>query len=246
MLNKIIDLGISKTEALELIKVSKDINKDYDMLLNGYPIQYLIGYVNFYGNKIKVNKDVLIPRFETELLVEKSIKLIRSKFDEKINVLDLCTGSGAIAVSLLKEIDCVMTASDISVDALNLAKENANINDVKINFINSNLFENITGKFDFIISNPPYISYNEEIMESVKKYEPNIALFADDNGLEFYEKILFNIKKYLNDKFIIAFEIGYRQADSIVDIVKKYFNDVKIIVDKDYSFKDRYIFIISE
>lgn len=103
MLNKIIELGISKREAEELIKVSKNIKQDYIKLKNNYPIQYLIGYVNFYGNKIYVNDSVLIPRYETEYLVEKTIKLCKNKFDYKINVLDLCTGSGAIGISLKKK-----------------------------------------------------------------------------------------------------------------------------------------------
>ena len=124
MLNKIIELGISKREAEELIKVSKNIKQDYTKLKNNYPIQYLIGYVNFYGNKIYVNDSVLIPRYETEYLVEKTIKLCKNKFDYKINVLDLCTGSGAIGISLKKEINCNVTMSDISKSALSVSKKN--------------------------------------------------------------------------------------------------------------------------
>lgn len=246
MLNKIVELGISRTEALELIKVSEDIEKDYQKLVEGIPIQYLIGYVDFYGNKINVNKNVLIPRYETELLVDKTISLIKEKFDSKVSILDLCTGSGCIGISLYKSVNCDVTISDVSIDALEVAKTNIFINDVNINCIHSDLFDNINGTFDVIISNPPYISNNIEVMDIVDKNEPNIALYAPDNGLYFYEKILSDCRKYLNNKFIIAFEIGYEQGESIKKIANKYFSDSKVIVEKDYSLKDRFLFIISE
>lgn len=246
MLNKIVELGISRTEALELIKVSEDIEKDYQKLVDGVPIQYLIGYVDFYGNKINVNKNVLIPRYETELLVDKTISLINEKFDSKVSILDLCTGSGCIGISLYKSVNCDVTISDVSIDALEVAKTNIFINDVNINCIHSDLFDNINGTFDVIISNPPYISNNIEVMDIVDKNEPDIALYAPDNGLYFYEKILSDCRKYLNNKFIIAFEIGYEQGESIKKIANKYFSDSKVIVEKDYSLKDRFLFIISE
>ena len=243
MINKIVDLGYSKLEAEELLKVSSNIEEDYKKLLDKYPIQYLIGYVNFYGYKINVNEDVLIPRYETEFLVEKTIKYYKELFNKKVKVLDIGTGSGAISVVLKKEIDCDITGCDISKKALEVAKNNAKCNDLNINFIESDIFSNINDKYDIIISNPPYISKDEIIMESVDKYEPHLALYADDNGLYFYKKILSEAKKYLNDKFLIAFEIGYLEASSIVDIIKDYFNDVKVSVEKDLSGKDRYIFI---
>lgn len=246
MLNKIMELGISQTEANELIKVSKDIESDYQRLLDGEPIQYLIGYVDFYGNKICVNSDVLIPRYETELLVEKTVSLVNKYFDNKINILDLCTGSGAISISLKKLINSSVTASDISQKALEVAKNNSKMNNTDINFILSDVFDNINDRYDLIISNPPYISYNEEIMELVSKNEPNIALYAPDNGLYFYRKIINESDKYLNDKFIIAFEIGYTQGEEIKKIALDKYPDAKVIVEKDYSDKDRYVFIINE
>ncbi len=246
MLNKIIELGISKREAEELIKVSNDIERDYEKLKKEYPIQYLIGYVDFYGNKIKVNENVLIPRYETELLVEKTIKYAKTLFNKKLNILDIGTGSGAISIALSKELDSSITACDISNEALSIAKLNSKENNCNIKFINSDIFENINDKFDIIISNPPYISEDEEIMNSVKKYEPNLALYADDNGLYFYKKIIEEAHNYLNNKFIIAFEIGWLQASSIKDIALKYFNNSNIIIEKDYSGKDRYLFIINE
>lgn len=223
--------------------VTENIEEAIERYKNGEPVQYIIGDVNFYGNTIKVNKNVLIPRFETEELVEKIIKKIKNKFNKKIDVLDLCTGSGCIAITIKKEINSNVTATDISSDALEVAKKNVNLNNVDIKLINSDLFNNIDGKFDCIISNPPYISYDEEIDEIVKNNEPNIALYAPNNGLYFYEEILKNIKKYLNDEFIIAFEIGYKQGESLVELANRYLNNVTISVEKDLQGRDRFLFI---
>ena len=223
--------------------VKENIEEAIERYKNGEPIQYIIGDVNFYGNTIKVNKNVLIPRFETEELVEKTIKKIKNKFDKKINILDLCTGSGCIAITLKKELNSNITATDISSDALAVAKENIKLNNVDINLIHSDLFNNINDKFDCIVSNPPYISYDEEIDELVKKNEPDIALYAPNNGLYYYEEILKNVKKYLNDKFIIAFEIGYKQGNDLVEITNKYLDNVNISVEKDLQGRDRFLFI---
>lgn len=246
MINKIISLGISKREAEELISVSKDIEHDYELLKDGYPIQYLIGYVDFYGYKINVNEDVLIPRYETEYLIEKVINVSKKMFNDKINILDIGTGSGAISIVLKNELNSNVTACDISEKALNTAINNAKINNSNINFIKSDIFSNVNSKFDIIISNPPYISSDEVIMDSVKKYEPNLALYASNDGLYFYEEILKDAKKYLNDKFIIAFEIGWWQGNLIYDIAKRYFNDSIVRIEKDLTGRDRYIFIIHE
>ena len=245
MLNKIVELGYSKIEAQELIKVSKNIDEDYKKLLNKYPIQYLIGYVNFYGYKINVNENVLIPRYETEYLVEKTIKYIKDKFNGKINILDLCTGSGSIAIALSKELGVNVDASDISNKALEVAKLNAKENNAIINYIESDLLNKIEGKYDVIISNPPYISKNEKIMDSVDKYEPHEALYADDEGLFYYDRILSDISNHLNDKYLIAFEIGYTQGEKIKEIAKKYLNNPKVLIEKDLSNKDRYAFIFN-
>lgn len=246
MINKIVNLGYSRLEAEELLSVSNNIEEDYKKLLNKYPIQYLIGYVNFYGYKINVNEDVLIPRYETEFLVEKTIKYYKKLFNDKVSILDIGTGSGAISIALKKNIDCDVTACDISKKALEMAKNNAKSNNVDINFIESDIFNNINDKYDIIISNPPYIANNEEVEYSVDKYEPHLALYANDNGLYFYKKIIKNASKYLNDKFIVAFEIGYQQADDIIKIVDNNFTDVKTIIEKDLSGKDRYLFIIKD
>lgn len=233
-------------EYLKKYLPSDKLEEGIKLLNEGIPVQYIVGSVEFYNSIIKVDNRVLIPRFETELLVEKLIKYIRLNFNNKINILDMCTGSGCIAISLKKEIDCNMDAVDISNDALNVAKDNMVSNNVNINFILSDLFTNVKSKYDVIVSNPPYISYDEEIDEIVKNNEPIISLFASDNGLYFYEEILKNIKSYLNDKYIIAFEIGMNQGNDIKNIIDKYFNDVTISIEKDYNDRDRFIFIIKK
>ena len=243
MLNKIVELGYSKIEAQELIKVSKDIDEDYKKLLNKYPIQYLIGYVNFYGYKINVNENVLIPRYETEYLVEKTIKYIKDRFNSKINILDLCTGSGSIAVALSKELDMEVDASDISSKALEIAKINAKENYANINYIESDLFNKIEGKYDVIISNPPYIKTNESIEQIVKENEPNIALYAGEDGLEYYRKILHSVEKNMKERCLIAFEIGKTQAKPITEIINSTLSNVKVELKKDLSERDRMIFI---
>lgn len=217
-----------------------------ERLKKGEPVQYIIGNVNFYGNFIEVNKNVLIPRFETEELVEKTIQKIHQKFDSKIDILDLCTGSGCIAITLQKELNCNVVASDISSSALDVAKKNAVINKVDITFYESDLFKNIKGRFDVIISNPPYIAYNEKIDEIVYHNEPHLALFADNDGLSFYESILKDSSHYLKKDFLIAFEIGYLQGEKVTEIARKYLGDVMITVEKDLQNRERFVFIESE
>ena len=214
-------------------------------LKNGEPVQYIIGNVEFYGYKFNVNKNVLIPRFETEELVEKTIKYIKKYFNKKIDIIDLGTGSGCIAITLKKEVDCNIDALDISVDALEVAHENAKINNAEINFINDDMLNPLNKKYDVIISNPPYISYDEEIMDIVKNNEPELALYAKNNGLYYYEEIIKNANKYLKEKNILAFEIGYKEGEYLKEYSKKYFKDAIIKVEKDLSGKDRFLFIIN-
>ena len=247
MRKKIIELGYTSIDADELIKVSDNIENDYNKLLNNYPIQYLIGYVNFYGNNINVRENVLIPRFETEDLVDRTIKYSKKIFgNNKVSILDIGTGSGAIAITLNKELNSLVDAIDISDDAINLATENNRLNNTSVNIIKSDLFNKVKGKYDIIISNPPYISREEIIMDKVFNNEPHLALFADDNGLYFYKKILDECSNYLNDKFIIAFEIGMTQGEEISNYEKKIFKDSVVRIEKDLSLKDRFVFIINE
>ncbi len=211
-----------------------------------YPIQYLVGSVNFFGYTYKVNRNVLIPRFETEELVENTIYKIKKLFDKNISILDLGTGSGCVGITLKKELkdNVDVTISDISKKALRIAKYNCK--NEKINIVHSDLFNNIYGKFDVLISNPPYISYDEKIMDLVSKNEPKLALYASKNGLYFYEQILKDCTKILKDKYMIAFEIGESQSEDIKKLALKYLGNVKVEVKKDMSNRNRMIFITNK
>lgn len=234
---------MSDIDYLKKYLPSEKLEEGIEKLKRGEPVQYIVGNTDFYGNIIKVNKSVLIPRFETEELVEKTISYIKQMFKGKVKIADLGTGSGCIAITLKKEIDCDVDAVDISSDALKVAKENALNNNVEINFYVGDMLNPLSDKYDVIISNPPYISYDMEIMDNVKKNEPHIALYANNNGLYYYEEILKNINRYLKSPFLVAFEIGYEQGNDIILLVNKYLPKSKVVIEKDMQGKDRFAFI---
>lgn len=212
----------------------------------GYPVQYIIGNVDFYGNKIIVNENVLIPRFETEYLVDETIKLIKKYNFENPKILDVGTGSGCISIALKKSITCDVTALDICNDALEVAKKNAELNNVEINFVKQAIEDfSHFGKYDVIISNPPYISV-DEVIDPKTKYEPHNALYSSDDGIYFYRVILEKAIHILDEKNIIAFEIGDKQGTKIIEIVKDLFPKAKTILKKDLNGYERYIYIINE
>lgn len=218
-------------------------DEGFKMLEEGEPLQYIIGNVNFCGNTIKVNSHVLIPRFETELLVDKTVNYIKTYFNMPVKIIDLGTGSGAIAITLKKKLESTVEAIDISGEALKVARENALLNNVSINFYESDMLDNVTGKYDVIISNPPYVAYDEEIDDVVRNNEPAIALFAENNGLEFYEKILSKAKNNINAKALIALEIGRSQGKAVEQIARNYFPNAEIRVEKDFPGEDRFVFV---
>ena len=225
-----------------LEKYGNQSKENIDRLNNGEPVQYIVGNVSFYGNIIDVDKRVLIPRFETEELVENTVKYIK-KYNYK-SIVDIGTGSGCIAITLKKFFpEILVDAVDISKDALEVAKKNANKNNANINFYEGNLLEPLNKKYDVIISNPPYIAYDEEIMDIVKNNEPHIALYASNNGLYYYEEILKNVYKYINNNGLIAFEIGYNQGEEIKKLASKYLNKYDFEIKKDMTGKDRMVFI---
>lgn len=223
-----------------------NIDEALKLYESGIPVQYIVGNVDFFGRNFVVNSDVLIPRFETEELVDRTIKYIRSNFSSDVKVLDLCCGSGCIGITLSLELGICVDASDVSRGALDVAKENCSRNSADVNFYLGDLFEPLNNKYDVIISNPPYISYDEEIDEIVENNEPHIALYADNDGLYFYDKILRECSIYLNDKFFIAFEIGYTQGEKIKEFAYKYLGNVDVFIEKDLSNRDRFIFIFSK
>ena len=225
-------------EKVELLK------REIKALEENKPLQYVLGNVNFYGNKFYVDERVLIPRFETEELVENTIKYINRFFTEPVDIIDLGCGSGVIGLTLEKKVSTkTVDLVDISSSALEVAQKNCGNLNSKANIIQSDMFSAVNKKYDVIISNPPYIKTNEEIEDIVKENEPRIALYAGEDGLDCYKKILENIKEHIKEKSLIAFEIGMRQANDIQKLVNKYLPDSKTEVKKDMSGKDRMFFI---
>lgn len=217
-----------------------------DKLAKEYPVQYLIGNVSFYGYNFLVNENVLIPRFETETFIEKAIQYIKKLNLTTNSLLDIGTGSGAIAITLKKEIDTLkITALDISTKALEVAKENSNQNKTTINFINEDVFNtNIITNYDIIISNPPYIpessTYDKKIL-----FEPKEAIFVKDNNtLIYYETILKKINPHKTK--LICFEIDEDFGKEIINLTNKYLPNYKIQIEQDLTQKDRYAFIYNE
>ncbi len=211
-----------------------------EKLVTGIPIQYITHNQEFMGLNFFVNENVLIPQPDTEILVEEII----SKINYNDEILDLCTGSGAIGISiakLCKDKDLNIYLSDISKEALNVAKENSLKNEVNVNFVQSDLFENINQKFNLIVSNPPYIETDciKELSLEVQN-EPNIALDGGKDGLIFYRKIAKEAKNYLKEKGILGLEIGYNQNDIVIEILQKE-GYIDIYSKKDYGNNDRII-----
>ena len=215
----------------------KTYMQDLEKLIKGIPLQHITNSQEFMKMNFFVSSDVLIPRPDTEILVEEVIKLGKEK--KNPTILDLCTGSGAIAVSIAKYLpNAKVYASDISSKALEVAKTNARNNEVqdKIEFINSDLFEKIEGKFDIIVSNPPYIRTEviKTLDEEVQK-EPMLALDGGKDGLDFYRKIVEEAYSHLKFDSYLCFEIGYDQKEEVTEIVKK----AKVYADT-YCKKDLY------
>lgn len=242
-------LGIKRSE-IENLKFLW--SKDLDIMINmakdrstGKPLQQVFGYTDFYGMKINVNSDVLCPRPETEYLVEQVSKIIKENNFE--SVLDLCTGSGAIALILKRDNPSVnVVASDISEKALVVAKQNAEQNNLEINFVASNLFDKIEGQFDVIVSNPPYIKRDvlPTLQPEVRFFEPKIALDGGEDGLEFYRKIVFEAKNHLKIGGILTFEIGFDQKEEVFEILNNCPNAIyeDIVCKQDLDKNDRMIF----
>ncbi len=225
----------------------KKLEKVVKLIEKNYPVQYLIGNVDFMGYEIFVKKGVLIPRFETEGLVEETLNLLKEEKMDDISVLDIGTGTGCIPVVLKKELpNLEITSIDINKKAIKLAKSNASNYNVKINFIHKNVFHyKPINKYSLIISNPPYVSKDEPVGPEIK-YEPKNAIFAKNDGLKYYEYIIKQGKKWTTEKNIFAFEIGCNQGKYLKKYAKDIYPNAKIIVKKDLSERDRYLFIINK
>lgn len=223
--------------------MSAEQQREYEIAVNKraehVPLQYITGEQEFMGLKFKVNSNVLIPRQDTETLVEEALKVIKPG----MKVLDMCTGSGCIIISIAKNVmDLQCTGSDVSKQALLVAKENAKQNEVEVEWNRSDLFENINEKFDFILSNPPYIATAKilKLMPEVRDFEPFEALDGKEDGLYFYRQIIEKAPEYLNPDGYLYMEIGYDQGSTVSELMKQAgFLDVLVI--KDLAGLDRVI-----
>lgn len=215
-----ISAKISRSEVYSDMPISADAIDEINAFLNerltGRPLWYVLGNAQFFDEILRVDERALIPRPETEELVEKALSYIK----ENNEVLDLCTGSGAIAIAVNKKKNCKVTASDISKDALSLAKENAEICGANITFVESNMFQSLTGRYDCIISNPPYIPSGDisGLQTEVKDFEPRLALDGGADGLEYYKIIALFWKNYLKDDGKLFLECGIGQAEKVASL----------------------------
>ena len=219
------------------------VEEIYKKLAEHIPAQYIIGHAEFFGMQLKVDERVLIPRPETEELVE---LILAENLKENLKVLDIGTGSGAIALALAKSRpDWTITASDISQDALDLASKNAEIQNLNIFLKKSDCFSEISSKYDIIVSNPPYISRSDEseVGLNVLHSEPHLALFADEDGLAIYRRIAEDSKDYLNDGGKIYLEIGYKQGQSVPALFKENFPEKRVRTLKDQFGQDRMVVV---
>lgn len=223
--------------------ITQDAQKEYEIAVQKraehIPLQYIIGEQEFMGLRFKVNSNVLIPRQDTETLVEQVLKIVKPG----MKVLDLCTGSGCVLISVLKNApELTGMGSDISKTALLVAKENAKLHEVDAEWVRSDLFDNITETFDVIMANPPYIPTGEilSLMPEVRDFEPENALDGGADGLDFYRKIAGQVKDYLNPGGYVYMEIGYDQGEAVSELMRNVgFTEVEVI--KDLARNDRVV-----
>ncbi len=227
-----IEWGVRTVTTKEQAALKRDLKR----LKSGEPLGLVLGYVPFVNCEIKVTPDVLIPRSETEQLTD---MIINEYEGVPTRVLDLCTGSGCIAVALAKNLDAFVLATDISEKAVSVARQNALANFASVDFVVGDLFEKVEGKFDIIVSNPPYLNSEEmeTLPKSVKDYEPNLALFGGEDGLDFYRRIASEVGEYLNPGGVIYLEVGDFQAEKVAEI----FSDFDCQIVSDYYGFDRFL-----
>ncbi len=241
-------VNLSLFHYLEKYGDQSRLEEQVNQVLEGVPVQYVVGHVDFYHSNIEVNPSVLIPRFETEELCDRVIQILKSWGKNDFSIADIGTGSGCIAITMKQMFPkATVVGVDISSEALKVAKKNGVRNQVQIDWKLGDLLQPLEGKFDCVISNPPYIDRNDSmVMDIVNKYEPHLALFANDHGYECYHKILENIKPYLNEKYLLAFEIGYQQKEHLLNYAATLFPEACVTVEKDMSGKDRFLLILKK
>ena len=228
-----------------ILKIEEGLNRYY----NGIPAQHVIGHTYFYGYKMVVNDQVLIPRPETEELVGYVLSYYDEMFpDQKVDVVDVGTGSGNIAIALTKEeSNFKVYASDISNEALEVASINAKNNEANVTFLQGNMLDPLIEKnlkFDILVSNPPYIPDDEYVEPLVKDHEPNVALFGGDQGMKFYNEIFEKSHLVLKDKAIMAFEHSHKTREQMLALAKKHYPNANSFVIKDLQGKDRFLIVL--
>ncbi len=240
---------LDKSKEWLMINFNYDIPEDklkkfFELIglrLHGEPLQYILGKQYFMGLEFIVNKNVLIPRADTEILVYEALKRLENIKNPK--VMDMCTGSGCIAISLAKNVkNAEIFAADISSEAIEVARENSELNGTDVKFIKSDLFESVTeAQFDMIVSNPPYISEEEmKVLEKDVLNEPHLALYGGKDGLDFYRTISEKAVKFLKPSGFLIFEIGYLQEEGVKNILAELkYKNIKTV--KDYSGNNRVI-----
>jgi release factor glutamine methyltransferase len=244
------DLYMDMDHVLENGFIEK-FNHNIERLANEEPLGYVLGYEWFYGLKIHVDREVLIPRNETEELVGHVVADMDEFFEhDQLDVCDIATGSGAIAIAIKKEYpQAHVYASDISEGAIKLATQNAIFNSAEVSFFQGDMAEPLIQKgikVDVCVCNPPYIKDDEHIQISVKDYEPHIALFGGHDGLDLYRKLLDQLPSLLKPKAIVAFEIGYDQSDALISEITMRFDRVTVKTKKDINQKNRMVFLFFE
>ncbi len=237
-------------------EIPENLKIKFDEAIDKYlndriPVQHIIGYSWFYGYKMKVSNQVLIPRPETEELVGYVLSYYDEVFDgEKVDVIDVGTGSGAIAIALAcEEPYMTVSASDISSEAIKVAKYNATENSANVKFFVGDMLQPFIEnnyKVDILVSNPPYIPDSEYVEDIVKNNEPNVALFGGSDGMHFYEIILSTAKHVLKEKNIIAFEHSHTKGREMIELSKKHFPNAKVELIKDLNGKDRFTIIVND
>jgi release factor glutamine methyltransferase len=232
---------IALNDTLEEAFVEQVKHAMHQYIYEHIPVDYILGYRYFYGHKFHVNHDVLIPRNETEKLVER-VMICLDYMQKPVSILDLGTGSGCIGLTLKKEVEGItVTLADISFEALDVAKSNGESLEVDVHYIQSDWFSNIDQVFDVIICNPPYIPDDELIGDTVDK-EPNLALFGGKTGLEHYETVIAQSKTFLQSNGLMAFEHGYNQKEALHQIILTHYENASILTLKDFEDKDRMTF----
>lgn len=230
-------------------ELEKEFKEGMERILLDEPMAHVLGYSWFYGYKMKVSNEVLIPREETEELCAKILSRIDAIFQEEkeLNCVDVGTGSGAIAITLQKEESRLkMYASDISKEALEVAKYNATQNEATISFLQGDMLKPFLEKdlkFDVLVCNPPYIPEEEVMEKSVVDFEPHVALFGGEDGLKFYRSVFEDCQKVLKEKSFMAFEMGWNQKEALSTLVESYFPGINYEILKDMNGKDRMLFV---